>query len=204
MDPKRSPTSTHIHESQMDYYSDGRSSFDSARWRENSSNIKLDTIEDKNLAILKYLFPFYDINILKVLVQSCRNDVLETVLSISARIMEERQHMSPAAVCKPHFPSSLSGDGFEKCCDSLLCPVNSYIELRMKGSIQPSTTLVSNYSSVKRYAGNCPDSNNIPYSKKRFVPSYDSDGKSTVPFCASCNRYGLSGDKFCPLCGVQY
>lgn len=33
------------------------------KWKE---NLKFESTEDKNLAILKYLFPFYDINILKV------------------------------------------------------------------------------------------------------------------------------------------
>lgn len=158
-------------------------------------NLNQVDVHTKNLEILKYIFPFYDSHVLKVISRGCHDDVLQTVLSISATVLENQRRYAPIDnTLKPHIPHFISSrTGRDQCCSSPYCPVNSYLALRKRDA--------SCSTGSKRFSFN--DDETPPPKRHRYSPD-GSTSSSTSPFCHACRKYGCVGDKFCPLCGVLY
>ena len=160
----------------------------------------------KNLEVLKYVFPFYDIDVLDSVFHGCHDDILQTVLSISSSVLENQRRYSPFDTYehrfKPHIPHSPSSLNGHRCCDSPYCPVNSYIALRRRDS--DSSPFLG--TTMRRFSFN-EEEINIPRKRSSTSPSSDisiTNKLNNAPYCTSCKKLGSIGDKFCPICGVSY
>jgi hypothetical protein len=170
--------------------------------------------KDHNMEVLRQIFPFYDLGALASISRDNNYDLLQTVLSISAYLLETRPssradiyyHPSPSS---PHHPSSFQKmtSSSERCCSSPYCPVNSYLNLRHKSPEimqhlpTPPLTAISpphHQSSYER------DSSPL-YPKRPALKKFRfSNDNNELPYCESCKKFGINGDKFCPLCGILF
>lgn len=178
-----------------------------------------DEIHRKNIEILKYIFPFYDTGVLKIISRGCHNDMLQTVLSISSCVLESRKHNPPsfedaAPEKRPEKTSSstLYKDKLkeDRCCSSPYCPVNSYLYLRKSSPnfLHYTPPLTAPMTAEYKHTGITdilsPEHSTQPRPAKKFRFSFDDENRKILPFCNGCKKYGMREDKFCPLCGILY
>ena len=168
---------------------------------------------NNNMDILRMIFPFFDPTALNSIFRDHDYDILQTVLTISSYLLEKKKSSKPATTSEfnnyyyhptvsPHTPyhhnKMTSSTG--SCCSSPYCPVNSYLNLRKKSpeimQHVPTPPLTSSLSydvtpSIVRDQSS---------KSKKFRFSTE----SLLPFCESCQKFGIKGDKFCPLCGILF
>ena len=200
----------------------------------NSSNSKGDKNNGyhhhgHSMDILRMIFPFFDPIALNSIFRDHDYDLLQTVLTISSYLLEKRMSSAPSKsvhhhtttppvdstdnyYCRPavsphtpyHHKKMTSPTG--RCCSSPYCPVNSYLNLRKKSpeimQHVPTPPLTSSLSydvtSSSTNIGGSRDHQSPKLKKFRFST------ESLLPFCDSCQKFGIKGDKFCPLCGILF
>ena len=175
-----------------------------------------------NMDILRMIFPFFDPTALNSIFRDHDYDLLQTVLTISSYLLEKRlssksapHHTTPPVdsdnyYCRPavsphapfHHKKMTSPTG--RCCSSPYCPVNSYLNLRKKSPEimqhvpTPPLTSTLSYNATPSSAAIVRDHQSPKSKKFRFST------ESLLPFCESCQKFGIKGDKFCPLCGILF
>ncbi|XP_066929306.1 doublesex and mab-3 related transcription factor 1-like [Clytia hemisphaerica] len=163
--------------------------------------------------ILRMIFPFYEPVALSSISRENNYDLLQSVLSISSYLLEKRQSSS-SYYRPPHSPPPPPPSSFYKtahasgrCCSSPYCPVNSYLTLRKKSpeimQHLPTPPLTAVSPSYDRSARSERSETNQPVAEskpKKFRFSTDTE----LPYCDACQKFGIKGDKFCPLCGILF
>ena len=191
------------------------------------SSSKIDKIQSStnnggsNMDILRMIFPFFDPAALESMYQDHEFDLLQTVLTISSFLLEKQQkrrETSPnyyrpfTLATPPHTPYHHNITTTGRCCSSPYCPVNSYLNLRKNSPeimqhipTPPLTT--SSYDATM--SSSAPPHGGIKKEKKTADRSSSNkkfrfSTESLLPFCESCQKFGIKGDKFCPLCGILF
>ena len=164
--------------------------------------------------ILRMIFPFYEPAALSSISRENNYDLLQSVLSISSYLLEKRPSPSSYYRPPPHSPPPPPPCSFYKtaphasgrCCSSPYCPVNSYLNLRKKSPeimqhlpTPPLTAVSPSYDRSTQSESSETNQPAAPKSKKfRFST------ETELPYCDSCQKFGIKGDKFCPLCGILF